>query len=129
MKLCRQRRTPVKLEEISDNLKKATLAIEDYNFYKHGGFDVKGLVRGMYRTIFQKRLQGGSTLTQQLVKNALLSPERTISRKRFKEAILTIATEIIYSKDQIWKCILIKLHMEELYGEHKQHQWEFLIKM
>ena len=95
-----KRRTPVKLDEISDNLKKATIAIEDSNFYKHGGFDVKGLIRGLYRTIFQKRLQGGSTLTQQLVKNALLSPERTITRK-IKEAILTVATEVIYSKDQI----------------------------
>ena len=95
-----KRRTPVKLDEISDNLKKATIAIEDSNFYKHGGFDIKGLIRGLYRTVFQKRLQGGSTLTQQLVKNALLSPERTITRK-IKEAILTVATEIIYSKDQI----------------------------
>lgn len=95
-----KRRTPIKLDEVSQNVKNATLAIEDSNFYKHNGFDFKGLIRGLYRTVFQKRLQGGSTLTQQLVKNALLSPERTISRK-IKEAILTIATEIIYSKDEI----------------------------
>jgi len=95
-----KRRTAVKLTDISDNLKKATLAIEDANFYKHHGFDLKGILRGLFRTIFKKRLQGGSTLTQQLVKNALLTQERTISRK-IKEAILTVATEILYSKDQI----------------------------
>jgi len=95
-----KRRTPVTLSEIPDNLKKATLAIEDVNFYKHNGFDIKGILRGLFRTVFQGRLQGGSTLTQQLVKNALLTQERTISRK-IKEAILTVATEILYGKDQI----------------------------
>ncbi|MDD2483077.1 MAG: PBP1A family penicillin-binding protein [Candidatus Shapirobacteria bacterium] len=95
-----KRRTPVELKEIPDSLKKATLAIEDLNFYKHNGFDFRGILRGLYRSVFQKRLQGGSTLTQQLVKNALLTQERTISRK-IKEAILTVATEILYSKDKI----------------------------
>jgi len=95
-----KRRVPVSLSEVPQNLKNATLAIEDANFYKHGGFDVRGLLRGLYRTLIEKRLQGGSTLTQQLVKNALLTPERTISRK-IKEAILTVATEMMYSKDQI----------------------------
>jgi len=95
-----KRRDPVELKDIPNNLKNATLAIEDANFYKHNGFDFKGLLRGLYRTVFQKRLQGGSTLTQQLVKNALLTPERTVSRK-IKEAILTVATEAMYSKDKI----------------------------
>lgn len=95
-----KRRISVPLSEVSNNLKNATLAIEDANFYKHAGFDFKGILRGFYRTIVQKRLQGGSTLTQQLVKNALLTPERTISRK-FKEAILTVATELLYDKNQI----------------------------
>lgn len=97
-----KRRMTVGLNEIPDSLKKATLAIEDTNFYHHGGFDVRGLLRGLYRTLVQKRLQGGSTLTQQLVKNALLTPERTVTRK-IKEALLTIATEILYSKDQIFE--------------------------
>lgn len=95
-----KRRVPVKLNEISKNLQKATIAIEDANFYKHNGFDIKGLLRGLYRTLVEKRIQGGSTLTQQLVKNGLLTPEKTISRKT-KEAILTIATEIMYSKNEI----------------------------
>lgn len=95
-----KRRTPVALSEIPDNLKKATLAIEDTNFYSHNGFDWKGILRGLYRTIFLGRKQGGSTLTQQLVKNALLTPERTWQRK-IREAILTVATETIYTKNQI----------------------------
>lgn len=93
-------RTTVSLKVIPEKMIKATLAIEDANFYKHVGFDIKGIIRGLYRTVFQKRLQGGSTLTQQLVKNALLTPERTFKRK-IKEAVLTVATEIMYSKDQI----------------------------
>ena len=95
-----KQRTTVPLADIPEKMIQATLAIEDANFYKHIGFDIKGIIRGLYRTVFQKRLQGGSTLTQQLVKNALLTPERTFKRK-IKEAVLTIATEILYSKDQI----------------------------
>jgi len=100
-----KRSVVVTLDQVPKSLKNATMAIEDANFYKHNGFDVKGLLRGLYRTIIKKRLQGGSTLTQQLVKNALLTPERTISRK-IKEAILTIATEIMYSKDKILEMYL-----------------------
>ena len=100
-----KRRVVVNLDQIPQSLKNATIAIEDANFYKHNGFDVKGLLRGLYRTVVKKRLQGGSTLTQQLVKNALLTPERTISRK-VKEAILTIATEIMYGKDKILEMYL-----------------------
>ena len=90
----------VDLDDISEDLIKATLAVEDASFYKHFGFDIRGMLRGLYRTVIKQRLQGGSTITQQLVKNALLSPERTISRK-IKEAILTLMVETIYSKNQI----------------------------
>lgn len=95
-----KRRQEVPLSVIPKNMINATLAIEDSGFYNHLGFDFKGIARGLYRTIVEKRLQGGSTLTQQLVKNVLLSPERTWTRK-IKEAVLTIGTEIMYSKDQI----------------------------
>jgi 1A family penicillin-binding protein len=95
-----KRRQVVPLSEIPKNVVMATLAVEDEGFYKHFGFDIKGIIRGLYRTVVEKRLQGGSTITQQLVKNALLTPERTWTRK-IKEAVLTIATEIMYSKDQI----------------------------
>jgi len=88
------------LENLPDYAKQAALAIEDQEFYDHHGFSVRGIIRAVYNIIFRKNLQGGSTITQQLVKNALLSPERTVKRK-IKEAILTVATEFIYSKDQI----------------------------
>lgn len=95
-----KRRQEVEFEMIPEKLVLATLAIEDAGFYSHFGFDVKGILRGLYRTVIERRLQGGSTLTQQLVKNALLSPERTLVRK-IKEAILTVATELMYSKKEI----------------------------
>ena len=91
---------PVKLSEVPQNLKLATLAIEDTSFYQHSGFDFRGILRGLYQTLVHHRLEGGSTITQQLVKNGLLTPKRTVSRK-IKEAILTVFTEVIYSKDQI----------------------------
>ncbi|MBU2577594.1 penicillin-binding protein, partial [Patescibacteria group bacterium] len=96
-----QKRTPVQLYEVSDYLKKATVAIEDKEFYSHQGFDPKGYLRSFYYSIFAKRrLQGGSTLTQQLVKNVLLTPERSIKRK-IKEFVLALEIESKYSKDQI----------------------------
>ncbi len=95
-----KRRDPIPLKEVPKSLVDATLAIEDAKFYQHWGFDLKGMARGLYRTLVKKRLQGGSTITQQLVKNALLSQERTLSRK-IREAILTVSTEILYTKEQI----------------------------
>ncbi len=92
--------TFVPLKTIPRNLQLATLVAEDKDFYKHGAIDLRGVARAFYATIFQKNLQGGSTLTQQLVKNSLLTPERTIQRK-LKELILSFATEALYSKDEI----------------------------
>ncbi|MEI8232288.1 MAG: transglycosylase domain-containing protein [bacterium] len=100
-----QNRTPIKLDTLPPYLKEATVAIEDKNFYKHHGFDTGGLLRAGWKTITGQRLEGGSTITQQLVKVALLTPERTISRK-IKEAILTVATEVLYSKNQILEMYL-----------------------
>ncbi len=100
-----QNRTPIKLDDLPQYLKQATIAIEDKNFYQHHGFDTGGLIRALWKTLTGQRLEGGSTITQQLVKVALLTPERTISRK-VKEAILTVATEILYSKNQILEMYL-----------------------
>jgi len=94
------RRTPVKWEQIPDYLKWATISIEDKNFYSHPGFSWRGIVRAGYNIVFRHRLEGGSTLTQQLVKVVLLSPRRTLTRK-VKEFILALQTEQKYSKDQI----------------------------
>ncbi len=95
-----QRRTPVKFEDLPLSLRQATIAIEDKNFYKHGGFDLMGIVRASVKTLFTGRVQGGSTITQQLVKNVLLTQQRTITRK-LKEFILTVQIERHYTKDQI----------------------------
>jgi len=100
-----QKRTPVELDDIPDYLKQATIAIEDKNFYEHQGFDPLGMLRGLSRIFTRGYAQGGSTLTQQLVKNVLLTPERTIFRK-IKEFIMAIQIERKYEKDEILKMYL-----------------------
>lgn len=95
-----KRRTPVSMDDIPLFLKQATVSIEDKNFYKHQGFDPMGIFRAFYNIIVYHKLQGGSTLTQQLVKNVLLTPERTIFRK-IKEFILAIQIERKYTKNEI----------------------------
>lgn len=100
-----QNRIPIAFSEIPDSLKNATIAIEDKNFYSHQGFDPKGILRSILNTVTFRGLQGGSTLTQQLVKNVLLSGERTIPRK-IKEFILSIQIERKYSKDEILQMYL-----------------------
>lgn len=95
-----ERRTPVNLNDIPNDLKNATIAIEDKNFYKHQGFDIFGMVRGVSRLFTRGFAQGGSTLTQQLVKNVLLTSERSLVRKA-KEFILAVQIERKYSKDEI----------------------------
>lgn len=100
-----QRRNPVNLTDVPMYLRQGTVAIEDKNFYKHQGFDPLGMIRGIFNTVTKGRLQGGSTLTQQLVKNVLLSSERTIFRK-IREFILSVQIERKYSKDQILQMYL-----------------------
>jgi 1A family penicillin-binding protein len=100
-----QRRTPVKLDKIPLALRQATVAIEDKNFYEHQGFDPLGMLRALYKIVVYRRLQGGSTLTQQLVKNVLLSQKRILSRK-IKEFILAVQIESRYSKDEILQMYL-----------------------
>src|SRR3989304_1577820 len=95
-----QNRTLVPLDKIPVSLRKATIAIEDKNFYKHQGLDLTGIVRSAREIVVEKQLQGGSTITQQLVKKALLSDERTITRK-IKELILSVQIERRYTKDDI----------------------------
>lgn len=97
--------TFVPLNKIPKTLQEATIAIEDRDFYHHGAVDVRGMSRALVSTIFHKQLQGGSTLTQQLVKSSLLTPERTITRK-IKEVFLSFLTEIMYNKNQILEMYL-----------------------
>ncbi len=97
----KQKRTVVKFDDMPDSIKEAVISAEDKNFYRHHGIDFGGLIRGVLIKPFKTgRAEGGSTITQQFVKNALLSPERTLSRK-IKEIILSVEIEAIYSKDQI----------------------------
>lgn len=98
-------RVPVKFDKISDHLKQGTIAIEDKNFYKHSGISRSGIIRAFFSTVFLGEVQGASTITQQLIKNVLLSSERTVSRK-VKEAILTAEVEKRYTKDEILEMYL-----------------------
>lgn len=100
-----KRRSPIPLKEIPNNVKNATIAIEDKDFYKHHGLSITGVGRALFSTIFKRKVQGGSTLTQQLVKNSLLTPERTLKRK-VRELVLTFMVEARYSKDQILELYL-----------------------
>ncbi len=101
-----QNRTPIKLSEIPDNVKKATISIEDKDFYHENGFSITGILRSVFNLIIHRSIQGGgSTLTQQLVKNALLGNQVSVVRK-FKELILAVQVERVYSKDQILEMYL-----------------------
>jgi len=95
------KRVPIESNQIPKYIKDATITAEDRSFYRHFGFDFKGMARAAFRVVFLRQgLQSGSTITQQYVKNALLDPQRTMTRK-IKELILSIEVEIIYSKEQI----------------------------
>lgn len=101
-----QNRTPVTLSQIPKHVQQATIAIEDKDFYRHSGINpIGGMVRAIVATVTGRRLQGGSTITQQLVKSALLTPERTLTRK-IKEIILAFWVETLYSKDKILEMYL-----------------------
>ena len=95
----------IPLSSIPRHMRQATIAIEDKDFYRHGAIDLRGITRATVSIIFKQQVQGGSTITQQLVKNSLLTQERTIPRK-IKEIILAFATELIYSKNQILEMYL-----------------------
>lgn len=90
----------ITLDEVSPELVSATLATEDATFYQHQGYSPKAMVRAFINTAFGEGLQGGSTLTQQVVKNTLLTQDRTLVRK-IKEFILSLQLENNYEKEQI----------------------------
>jgi 1A family penicillin-binding protein len=100
-----ENRTPVSLKDLPREVILSTLATEDSEFYYHNGFSIKGMLRAVLNNILKGELTGGSTITQQLVKNALLSPEKTITRK-LKEIVLAAEVELHYNKDQILEMYL-----------------------
>jgi 1A family penicillin-binding protein len=107
-----QKRTIVPLEQIPKHVVQSAIALEDQKFYEHGGFSISGMVRGVFlRAIQGKRLEGGSTITQQLIKNAVLTNERSVTRK-IKELVLAYQLEKRYKKDEI-----LQLYFNEIpYG-------------
>lgn len=99
-------RTSISLDNISINIKNATLAAEDDQFYQHHGLDWRGILRGVIlKPLTGQRAQGGSTITQQLIKNAVLTSERTVQRK-VKEAVLALELEQRFTKDEILEMYL-----------------------
>ncbi|MEI6266524.1 MAG: PBP1A family penicillin-binding protein [bacterium] len=109
-----QNRILASWDEIPKNVKNATVAIEDKNFYKHGGFDIFGIGRAVTGIITRNSSKGGgSTITQQFVKNAILTNERSLTRKA-KEIILSMEIEQMYKKDDI-----LKMYLNEIpYGSN-----------
>lgn len=99
-------RTYVALDQIPKDLQQATISVEDKNFYKNNGFSIAGYIRGLIiDPIFRRRVTGGSTITQQLVKNVLLTSERSLPRK-VKELVLSIQVDKRYSKEEILEMYL-----------------------
>lgn len=100
-----ENRTPISIKDLPPHVYQAAISIEDKNFYSHLGFDITGIVRSVIQNARGESLVGGSTITQQLVKNALLTREKTWQRKG-KEAILALFTEVIYTKEEILEMYL-----------------------
>ncbi len=100
-----QNRTPLPITQIPAYMQEATIAIEDKDFYHHQGVSLPGIVRAARETLFNNQIQGGSTITQQLIKSALLSPEVSVTRK-LKEMFLAFWAERLYTKNQILEMYL-----------------------
>ncbi len=100
-----ENRTLIPFEKIPPQVKYSTIAIEDRDFYHHHGISIKGILRAFLENSQGGNLQGGSTITQQLIKNRLLSPERTTKRK-VREILLAIMMERAYTKDEILEMYL-----------------------
>jgi 1A family penicillin-binding protein len=121
-----EKRTLVSVEEIPDCMKGATVAIEDKDFYKHHGISWRGLIRAFVSSaIKRQRVKGTSTLTQQFVKNAILTNERTITRK-MKELLLSMQIERKYTKDEILQLYLNEIpYGSTIYGVESAAQGYF----
>ncbi|MBR4903631.1 MAG: penicillin-binding protein 1A [Selenomonadaceae bacterium] len=105
-----ENRVPVKIEQIPLNLLNAFVAIEDNRFYEHKGVDFRGLLRAAYTNFVRGEIaEGGSTITQQLAKNAYLTQERTIKRK-IQEVFLALQLEKQYTKQEI-----LELYLNQIY--------------
>lgn len=121
-----EKREIVSFDKISDNLKHAVLASEDARFYQHGGIDIEGIFRAILIDLkLQSKSQGGSTITQQLIRSVYLTNQKSISRK-IKEIVLSIELEQKYSKDQIFDWYLNQIPFgENAYGAEAASQTYF----
>jgi penicillin-binding protein 1A len=109
-------RKVVPLDQISPNLKRAVMAIEDSHFYQHPGINPNGVLRALIANLETGAVvEGGSTLTMQLVKNLFLTPERSLSRKS-AEAVLALRLEKVLEKDQI-----LELYLNQVYWGHNTY--------
>lgn len=114
-----ERRIYVSYDQVPEQVRHAFMAAEDQNFFNHGGIDVSGLGRAMFKNVFNaatgRRLEGGSTITQQVAKNVLLTNESSINRK-VKEAILANRLEAVLTKEQI-----LELYMNEIFLGYRSY--------
>jgi len=114
-----QRRIYVTYEQVPQTVVHAFLAAEDQNFFSHGGIDVSGIGRAMFKNVFNvlsgRRLEGGSTITQQVAKNVLLTSETSLNRK-LKEAVLSSRLEATLTKEQI-----LELYLNEIYLGYRSY--------
>lgn len=121
-----EKREIVPFDKISNNLKNAILASEDSRFYQHGGLDFRGILRALWvDLISQSKSQGGSTLTQQLIRSVYLTNQKSITRK-IREVVLSIELDARYSKDQIFDWYLNQIPFgENSYGAEAASQTYF----
>lgn len=112
-KIYDENREIVGIEDIPAHVQEAFVAVEDSRFYKHSGIDVKAISRAIYKDILAgSKVEGGSTITQQLAKNVFLSHEKSWLRKT-KEAVIAINLERRYSKDKI-----LEMYLNQIYFGH-----------
>jgi penicillin-binding protein 1B len=103
-------RALLKLEQVPQPLIDALISIEDRKYYSHWGIDPRGIARALYKTLSGQRIEGGSTLTQQLIKNFFLTSERTLTRKA-TEVLMALLLELHYSKDEILETYLNEIFL------------------
>lgn len=103
-------RVLVRLNQVPDYITNALISIEDRKFYTHWGIDPRGIARGVYTLLTGKRVHGGSTLTQQLVKNFFLTSERTLTRK-FNEILMAVLLELHYDKQEILETYINEVYL------------------
>ncbi|MEJ2470009.1 MAG: transglycosylase domain-containing protein, partial [Desulfuromonadales bacterium] len=103
-------RVLVRLSDVPEAVIHALIAVEDRRFYSHHGIDPLGIARAIFKTVSGEGIQGGSTLTQQLVKNFFLTPERTLRRK-FTEMIMALLLEAHYSKEEILETYINEVYL------------------